>query len=335
MTPGGPGPVLVTGGTGFIGGRLVRSLLAAGHQVRALVRHGADSARLEAAGAEIATGSLSDERALARAVAGCERVIHVAAVTSAKVRSRRDLEATNVVGAANVARAAAGAGAERLVHVSSCGVYGSRCPCPADETAPLAPDTPYRRSKARGERAVDASARRAGLPVVVARLGSVYGPGARNWVALCRSVLDGRFRMIGNGRNRLHPGHVDDIVTGLVRCAVTPGIDGRCYNLAGPEPVAIGDLIATVSRELGVRPAKAAWPAAPFRLSRLVDLSRARLLGSRIRRLESYDLFLADRCFDLARARRDLGYDPVIPAQEGMAELVAWYRAEGLLDAAD
>ena len=274
-----------------------------------------------------------DVDAVERAATGCARVFHVAAVTSTSARSKREYEATNVVGPANVARAAARAGVDRLVHVSSCGVYGFRCPSPADESAPLAPDTPYRRSKARGERAVMAEAERSGLAVVIARLSSVYGPRARNWVRICRTIQDGRFRMIGDGRSRVHLVHVDDIVAGLRACADMPGIEGRCYNLAGPAPISMGGLVEALSRALGVESSRVAWPAFPFRLARLLDLTAARTIGHRPRRLGSYDLFLADRCFDITRARTEIGYRPRVSAEEGMARLALHYRAEGLLRA--
>jgi nucleoside-diphosphate-sugar epimerase len=308
----------------------VASLAADGHAVRALARPGADTRGLERI-TTVVRGDLSDVDVLERAATGCARVFHVAAVTSTSARSKQEYEATNIVGSANVAQASARAGVERLVHVSTCGVYGFRCPSPADESAPLAPDTPYRRSKARGERAVMAAAERGGLAVVIARLSSVYGPRARNWVRICRTIQDGRFRMIGDGRNRVHLAHVDDIVAGLRACAGTPGIEGRCYNLAGPAPISMGGLVATLSRALGVASNRASWPAFPFRLARILDLTAAQTIGHRPRRLGSYDLFLADRWFDIARARSELGYQPRVSAEEGMAQLALHYRAKGLL----
>jgi nucleoside-diphosphate-sugar epimerase len=210
-------------------------------------------------------------------------------------------------------------------------VYGYRNRFPADERAPLRPDTPYRISKARGERAVLDSARRTDLPVVVARISSIYGPGAKNWIRICRSIQDGRFRMIGDGRSRVHLAHVFDIVDGLRRCGETPGIDGRCYNIAAAEPIAIGELAAVIADALGVRMTKRVWPALPFRASRIVDLALCRILGLKLQRVHSYDLFLGDRWFDISKARSELGYRPRIDSREGMAAMAKEYRAAGLL----
>ncbi|HJR54228.1 MAG TPA: NAD-dependent epimerase/dehydratase family protein [Gemmatimonadota bacterium] len=322
--------VLVTGATGFIGGRLARSLVDDGHRVRALVRRGTDPSRLPAM--ELVVGDLVEPGSLEAAAEGCAVVYHVAAVTSSRSGSNRELEDVNVQGSANIAAAAARAGARRFVHVSSCGVYGYRNRFPANESTPLHPDTPYRISKARAERVVFEIASKTRLPVVVARLASIYGPGASNWLRFCRSIRANRFRMIGDGRNPVHLGHVLDIVDGLRRCADTPGIEGRCYNLAGAEPVAIGDLVATFAQALGVRTTRRSWPAFPFRVTRHVDLALCRYLGMKIQRLHSYDLFLSGRSFDIARARRELGFRPRISAAEGLTALVEGYFENGSID---
>jgi dihydroflavonol-4-reductase len=323
--------ILVTGATGFIGGRLSRALLAGGRRVRAIVRPDADAAGLPT-GLELVRGDLTDPDSLDSAAAGCGLVYHVAAITSSRSATDRERQAVNVDGAAHMAASAARAGARRFVHVSSCGVYGHRNRFPATETTPLRPDTRYRISKARGEAAVLEVARTTGLPVVVARLASIYGPAAGNWLRLCRSVRAERFRMIGDGRNPVHLGHVDDVVDGLRRCAETSGIEGRCYNLAGAEPVPIGELVATIARALGTDVARRPWPAFPFRLSRHLDLALSRGLGLDLRRLHSYDLFLGGRWFDIARARDELGYRPRVAAAEGLAEMAREFVADGSID---
>lgn len=323
--------VLVTGGTGFIGGHLARALVADGLHVRALVRPKTDGGRLPP-DVERVAGDLTWPDSLENAAEGCAIVYHLAAVTSSRGASNREIDEVNVRGAANMAAAAARAGARRFVHVSTCGVYGYRNRFPADETTPMRADTPYRVSKARAERVVRDTAEKAGLPVVIARLASIYGPGATNWLRICRSVRANRFRMIGDGRNLVHLGHVIDIVDGIRRCGETPGIEGRCYNLAAAEPVTIGELVATIAGALGVRTTRRPWPAFPFRFSRHVDLALCRHLGLKLRRLHSYDLFLAGRSFDIAKARVELGYRPRIRAAEGVADMVRGFAENGWID---
>ena len=324
-------PVLVTGATGFIGGRLARGLVADGVAARALVRRGTDRARLPEE-LELVPGDLTDPASLEGAAEGCAVVYHVAAVTSSRNASNREIEEVNVKGSADMAAAAARAGARRFVHVSTCGVYGHRNRFPADETTPMRPDTPYRVSKARAERAVLEAARGTGMSVVVARLASIYGPGGTNWLPICRSIRTNRFRMVGDGRNPVHLGHVFDIVDGLRRCAETPGIEGRCYNLAAAEPLAIGELVATIAQALGVRTTRRSLPAFPFRVTRHVDLALCRHFRMKLRRLHSYDLFLSGRSFDIARARSELGYRPRISAAEGLTAMVEEFRENGSID---
>lgn len=323
--------ILVTGVTGFIGGCLARALVANGLRVRALVRPHTDPGRIPA-GVEVVTGDLTQPDTLKDTAEGCALVYHLAAITGSRNASMQEREDVNVKGSKDMAAAAARAGARRFVHVSTCGVYGRRNRFPADETSPMRPDTPYRISKARAERAVLDTAQSTGLPVVVARLASIYGPGATKWLPLCRSIRTNRFRMIGDGRNPLHLGHVLDIVEGLRRCAETPGIEGRCYNLAAAEPVSIGELVGTIERALGTRTTRRPWPAFPFRVSRHVDLALSRHLGVKLRRLHSYDLFLSGRWFDITRARDELGYTPRVAAADGLAAMAREFVGDGSID---
>lgn len=323
--------VLVTGATGFIGGCLARALVADGFRVRALVRQQSDPGRISA-GMELVTGDLAEPDTLADVAEGCALVYHVAAVTSSHSASNLERAAVNVNGAVAMAAAAARAGARRFVHVSTCGVYGHRNRFPADESSPMRPDSPYRISKARAEEAVLDEARRTGLQVVIARLANIYGPGATNWLPMCRSIRTDTFRMIGDGRNPVHLGHVFDVVDGLRLCAETPGIEGHRYNLAGAVPVSIARLVATIERALGVRTTRRPWPAFPFRLTRHIDLAVCRHLGMSLRRLHSYDLFLGGRSFDISRARRELGYRPRIAAEEGLTAMVEEFVRNGSID---
>lgn len=324
-------PVLVTGGTGFIGSHVARCLADAGWPVRALARPAGDARSLESAGVEVARGDLRDPASLGRAVAGCAGVLHVAALVSSRLPTRRDLEAVNVEGTRSLAAAAVEAGVRRFVQVSTCGVYGSRGPVPASESARLEPDTAYRISKARGERAATDVAERTALGVVVARICAVLGPGGSNWLRMCRSIADGGFRRIGDGQNRLHFAEVSDVVDGLVRCLETSGIEGRAYNLAGPAPITLERLVDTLAGEIGVAPRKRPWPGWPFRATRRIDLALSRHRSREPRRLHSYDLFLADHAFDISRARRELGYEPRVAIEDALRRLVRDYRRAGVL----
>src|SRR6266516_2436541 len=146
----------VTGGSGFIGGKLIEALIDAGKDVRALVRSQAAAEAVAALGAEAVRGELGDSAALEAGAAGCELAFHCAA----KVEDSgpwSEFERVNVAGTANVAAACAAAGVRRLVHVSTEAVLIAGEPLVrVDETAPRRPDSPapYPRSKALAEEAV-------------------------------------------------------------------------------------------------------------------------------------------------------------------------------------
>ena len=219
--------VLITGATGFIGGNLAEALVKEGHEVRALARLTSDTSRLKRLDVEIVNGDLRDEAATKTAVAGCERVYHLAAKTTKDHLTKRKYYAHNVQGTKNLAEAALNAGVRRFVYASSVGVYGTLANSGIDENTTPRPDSYYRETKYAGEKELLRLHKENGLPVVVARLGSVYGPGSRVWLDVFRKVATGDFRIIGTGDNLNHWIYVDDLVDGLRRCAETTGVEGE------------------------------------------------------------------------------------------------------------
>jgi len=213
--------VFVTGGSGFIGGRLIERLCADGHAVRALARSSAAAERVHACGAEAIRGELADVAAMRTGAEGCELAFHAAATLGDWGR-REDFERGNVQGTGNVLEACADAGVRRLVHVSTEAVLIAGEPLvDVDETAPLRPDSPalYSATKARAEQAVLAANGRA-LETVVLRPRFVWGLGDTTllprMVELARS---GRFAWIDGGRQLTATTHVENTVEGLVRAA--------------------------------------------------------------------------------------------------------------------
>ncbi|HUP00587.1 MAG TPA: NAD-dependent epimerase/dehydratase family protein [Gemmatimonadota bacterium] len=322
--------VLVTGATGFVGRRLSESLVEKGYRVKALARASSDVSFLKSRGVEILYGDIRDLAAVRKAVRGCEQVYHLAASTSWPRRpAKREFHAVNVEGTANVSRAALEAGAVRLVYTSSVGVYGTYR-SPVDESTGVRPDSFYRESKLAGEDLVLASYRM-GLPVVIARLATVFGPGSLRWLGLSRAIAAGRFRFIGSGENHVHDVYISDVVEGLHRCAETRRIAGRCYILAGKEPVMLKELVAAIARELELDPPNSRWPAAPFVAYRRLAAVAYRRLGVEPPFSRKFDLFLDNRVFSNSRAQEELGYSPRISIPEGMRETLAWYRENGHL----
>ena len=216
----------LTGGSGFIGGRLIERLRGEGHGVRALARSDAAAERVRERGAEPVRGDLSDVAAMRAGADGCELAFHAAATLGDWGR-REDFERGNVEGTDNVLRAAREAGVRRFVHVGTEAALMAGQPLvEVDETVPLRPDSPalYSATKARAEQAVLA-ANSERFETVVVRPRFVWGLGDTTLLpVMVGMVRAGRFAWIGGGRHLTSTTHVDNTVEGLILGATA----GQC-----------------------------------------------------------------------------------------------------------
>ena len=323
--------VLITGATGFIGGHLTEALVKVGQEVRALARSTSDTSLLKKLDVEIVNGDLRDAAAMKKAAAGCQCVYHLGGKTTKDQLPRKQYHAQNTQGTQNVGQAALDAGVERMVYSSSVGVYGSYPRSPIDENTAPNPDWYYREAKLGGEEEVLRLHRGEGLPVVVARLGSVYGPRSYSWLALCRKLVKGDFRIIGRGENYDQMGYINDVVDGLRRCGEVTGIEGKTYNITGGEPTRLRQVLQILAQELGADDSLGHLPGLPFLLYERIGEVVFRSLRIQPPRFHYYDLFFRDHFFETTKAQQELGYVPKIPLREGLGRLLEWYREKGRL----
>jgi nucleoside-diphosphate-sugar epimerase len=327
--------ILVTGATGFIGPHLVERLRSEGAGVRALVRPSTDASSLEALDVEVMRGDVRDRDDAERAVRGCAAVYHLAARTSHGNLPASEMYAINVEGTRNVAEACLRADVERLVLCSTTRVYGIIRNHAVDEETELRPDSPYPDSKMRAERLLLDLHARQGLPIVIGRITSVFGPGSRSWLPLFREIAAGRFRLLGVGDNYQQPADVADVVEGLVLCGQPKATDGRIYLLAGEEALRLRAMIDLIAEELGAPRPPSGRSSLPLRgYSLLGELAR-RVGGGRLRlpRFDRVEFFVNDRIFDISRAREELGYRPTVSVRDAIRHTVDSYREQGLLPA--
>jgi nucleoside-diphosphate-sugar epimerase len=317
--------VFVTGGSGFIGGRLIRRLVADGRRVRGLARSDDAAEKVAGAGAEPVAGHLSDPAALRAGADGCELAFHAAA-SVLEWGPREEFVRANVDGTERVLDACREAGVRRLVHVGTEAATMAGQPLvKIDETAPLRPDSKadYCATKALAEQAVRA-ANGDRLQTVVVRPRLVWGEGDTTILpGVVEAVRAGRFRWIAGGRHQTSTTHVDNVVQGLVLGAER-GRPGEAYFVTDGDPVVFRDfiteLVGTQGVEIpdkglpkGVAGAVAAGSEAVFRT--------LRLKGAPPLTRMAYWLSALECTIDISKAREELGYAPVRTIEEGMAEL--------------
>jgi nucleoside-diphosphate-sugar epimerase len=340
---GNSSSTLVTGGTGFLGRRLVERLLAAGRPVTVLARR-ADPA-LAARGVRFITASLDDTAAVTAACAGHTTVFHTAAKVGVWGRYD-DFFRTNVLGTRALLAGCQAHGVARLVYTSTPSVvYHGQNLANADESLPLttACPSPYPLTKAIAEREVLA-ANATTLRTIALRPHLIWGVGDPHLVprVLARARA-GRLRIVGDGQNKVDMVHVENAVDAHLLAeralsgaqlstlnAQLPAACGRPYFITNGEPVLLWAWINELLRALGEPP-----------VTRRLSLSTASALGAVCETLwrllpvntePPMTRFIAaelakDHWFNLAAARRDLGYEPRVTMAEGTAALVASLRA--------
>ena len=227
---------LVTGATGCVGSALAELLKARGHEVRALVRKGSDTAFLKGLGVELVRGDLGDRPSLEAAVRGAETVFHCAATVS-DWASLDEMRRVNVEGFRRLLEACLDARVRRVVYMSSMVVLGMGRQDNLDESAPYVfTGDNYNTTKIEAERLLMEFAAATGLAVTVIRAPYVYGPRDRQmFPRILRYLARGRYAYIGGGDVPFTLVYSGNLAEGLLKAARNPAAAGRVYNLTRSE----------------------------------------------------------------------------------------------------
>ena len=247
--------VFVTGGSGFIGGRLIEVLVRqGGARVRTLVRAttsaGGGASRAAAAGAEIVFGSLLDEALLERELKGADIVFHCAYGMHGSLAAQREV---TVEGTRKLAHAAGRAGVKQFVHLGTVASYGGNTPdlVSEDFEDPKLWPWPYAHDKRDGERALADEAATNGLPFTILRLGAVYGPYGGSYTVIPLATLaERRIALVDDGAGIANATYVDDVIQAMLRAAMHPGT-GQRYTIRGPDQPTWRDFYECYERMLG------------------------------------------------------------------------------------
>ncbi len=323
---------LITGATGFMGPHLVARLRQEKHDCRCLVRQTSNTEVIQALGAELVEGDLTRPESLQGIAEGVDRVLNLATLghMSNFTVTESMFEAINVRGALNVMQEALRAGVPRVVHCSSVAAMGICADVPATEKSRCNPHHPYGRSKLAAEQKIEDMIADHGLPAVVVRFSMVYGPGdPRDILKLTRMTKKGLFPKVGS-RPKLTPLiHVRDAVEGVLRAA-EKGRIGETYLITNRESIPFDDIRRTLQKALNVKrlplyvPEWAALAAASF-----IEKAFALIGKSPPVARKNIESTLADRVFSIAKAEKELGFEPQIDPEQGLRETVAWYRQRG------
>jgi NADH dehydrogenase len=245
--------IFVTGGSGFVGGHVVRELRARDLPVRCLVRDARKAPKLTAWRAELVEGDMTDPKSLRRGVAGCDAVIHLVAIRQGREESFRRVM---VDGTRDLLAAAREVGVRRFVHMSALGT--------SEATKDL---VPYYRAKWDSEQLVQAE----GIPSVIFRPSFVFGPDGGilpTFVKLAR--LTPVTPIIGSGRQRIQPIWADDVAVHFAEAITRPDVEGGLFELGGPDAVSWNEFWERLKRALGLRRPSIHVPVGLMRMNALL-----------------------------------------------------------------
>ena len=307
--------VLITGAGGFIGSHLVEACVAAGDDVRVLLRYNSRNSRGWLDGLEcerqldVIAGDVRDPDLVNRAVRGVDTIFHLAALIGIPYSYESPLAyvKTNVEGTANVLMAARDHGVNNVILTSTSETYGSAQHVPMDESHPAVAQSPYAATKIAADQLGLSFARSFGLGVKIARPFNAYGP-RQSLRAIVPTVisqlLSGTEVVVGNTHPTRDFTFVTDTVAGLLAVARSQELAGTAVNIGMGQEVSVGALIDVIARLMGVR-------------ARVVNASeRQRPEASEVDRL----------LCDNRRLIAATGWTPAHTLETGLTETIAWFR---------
>ena len=343
--------VLVTGGTGFIGARVVEKLiLEHGAKPRLLVRKLAKAARIARFDVDIFPGDVTNQASVANAIDGCDVVIHCAYGNAGDHEQRR---AVNVDGTAIVAGEALRAGVLRMVHVSTIAVYGRTPDGDVDESTPLADDGDhYSKTKREAEQILRDQHGSSALSFTIIRPTCVYGPyGLAFTIDPIQQLISRRVVLVNGGEGLCNAIYVDDLADGILLAAVEPTASGETFLMTAETPLTWRAFYDAYERLLGRRSSidmtveqvrayarqeaeRKTWEEETSERLRRMGVPHEiepRREPFRVPSENGLAFYSARTRFRINKAKRLLGFRPRFSFDDGMALTGQWARWAGLI----
>ncbi|HIA15161.1 MAG TPA: NAD-dependent epimerase/dehydratase family protein [Nitrospirales bacterium] len=322
--------VLVTGASGFIGRRLVESLLQIGCEVRAFVRDGSSLVTWPQT-VKIVVGDLQDPYSINNAMADNDTVFHLAGKVH-EMSEMEDLDNTyykvNVEGTRNVLEASARYGVQRFVFFSSVKAIGEDTLECLSEISEARPVTRYGKSKLAAEELVLDYGKRTGLHAVCLRLPLVYGSGNKgNLFRMIAAIDRGLFPPLPDIKNRRSMVHVSNVVDAAILAATKVQANGRCYIVTDHEPYSTREIYEWICGSLGKRVPQWHVPIGVLKVLGYVGDVIGRVRRQRFMfDSKALDKLIGSAWYSSESISRELGYRPSVTFHEALPELIQWYR---------
>jgi nucleoside-diphosphate-sugar epimerase len=323
--------VAITGASGFIGSNMCRYFNDAGYQVlpfdRSQRKTGSKELKLD-----YKVWDVTDRGPINDIFKDVDVVIHLAALFNNPECSWDDYHRVNVEGTRNVLEAAKRCGVSKVLHTSTVGVAQEYGDPPYSEDTPYSPplNDKYETTKCEGEKLALEFHRKEGLPIVVIRPAQVYGPGDIRKAKFYRMVRKGM--MINPGNTLKHLIFVEDLCRAYELAIQNEDAVGEILIIGNEKPIKLRELAILISRELGVKPPRIAFPATPFTWLFTITENLCNLLRIKpplFRR--SMDFFTKSVEFDVSKAQRILGFKAETEVKTGVSKTTAWYIENELL----
>jgi nucleoside-diphosphate-sugar epimerase len=320
--------VFLTGGSGYVGQRVIGRLLAEGHELRGHARSEAAAGKLRARGVQPVVCALTDEAALAQALIGQEAVVHVAA-HFALWGKWDEFQAGIIDATLALHRAAQLAGVKRFVYISAAAVVGGALPTVVDERSPYprSYNAFYSKAKALAEQALLA-APPSPMVTITLRPPLIWGGAMPVLDEYQHAVQQGQALWADGGRRTLDTIHVDNLVEAIV-CGLSRGVDRAVYFVTDDDPTTVRAFFSALLATRGLAQGNRSLPGWLVRgMAALLEglwQARGTQTPPPITRFFA-EVISRDRRYDIGAAKSDLGYRPIITRAQGLAEMHTLYQ---------
>jgi len=329
---------LITGASGFIGGRLARRLAQDGYAVRCLVRASSDTSQLEELDVQIAVGDLASSRSLARAVEGCDYVFHCGALVS-DWATREEIAQTNVGGTRSLLDACLDASVRRFIHFSTTDIYGYPDGAAIDESHAAGRFRNwYAQTKLDAEDEVRRAEQTGALDAVILRPATVYGPGSTDVIGeIARAIRSRNMLLVDGGRAIAGLCYIDNLMDAAVLALHNEAAAGQAFNVSDGLAVTWKEFTDGLAEGLGC--SKVRW-SLPYWMANAIGFSLEH--GYRLMRRttgltappllsrQAVQVLGNNQDFSSHKAREMLGWEPRVDYPAGLEATLAWLRTEHL-----